>query len=55
MKEKAEIEFNISYLNRKVLDIEDLKETYIEKYAMFACKLFIYDYAENEVLFPSIK
>lgn len=51
MKEKIEIDFNISFLHRKVLDLEDLKTAYIEKYGMFACKLLIYDYAENEVLF----
>ena len=51
MKEKTEIEFNISFLNRKVLDLEDLKATFIEKYCMLACKLLIYDYAENEVFF----
>lgn len=49
MKEKIEIDFNISFLHRKVLDLEDLKTAYIEKYGMFACKLLIYDYAENEV------
>ena len=49
MKEKTEIDFNISFLNRKVLDLEDLKTNFIEKYGMLACKLLIYDYAENEV------
>jgi len=51
MREKMEIESNISYLNRKVMDIEDLKAAFIEKYGMLACKLLIYDYAENEVAY----
>lgn len=49
MKEKNEIEFVISYLNRKVVDLEELKSNFMEKYGMFACKLFLYDYAENKV------
>ena len=48
-REKNDFLFKIQFLNRKFIDIDQLKVEYIDPFAMLSCKLLLRDYADNPV------